>query len=126
MNLSELLLTRVRLKLLSLLFAAVLWLFVTLEAGDEQEFSVELKPVRLRQGLTADVNPPRVTARLGGPRTLLLRQQIVGLSGELDLGQSGPGTVRVDHVARGLQVIPGLKVITVVPQSQEVIISQKK
>lgn len=118
--------TRVRLKILSLLFAAVLWLFVMLEAVDEQEFAVVLKPVNISSGLSVVMNPPQLMVRLGGARALLLRQQLIGLTAEIDLRQRGVGVVSLENIESYLHVVPGLKVLAVTSESPEIVISQKK
>lgn len=126
MTMHSILFARFRLKALSLLFAAVLWLFVMLETGDEHEFAVELKPVNTASGLTAAINPPELKARLGGVRALLLRQQLIGLTAEIDLSQRGAGTLALKSSESHLQVVPGLKVLALSPGSLEIIISQQK
>lgn len=126
MTIHSLLCTRVRLKVLSLLFAAVLWLFAVLESAGQQEFSVELKPVNYASGLVVIINPPQVKVRLGGARTLLLRQKLIGLSAEIDLHQSGTGAISLENIEPYLDVVPGLKVLAVMPESSDIIITKKK
>lgn len=126
MTLHSFLCTRVRLKVLSLLFAAVLWFFVMLETGDEQEFAVVPQPVNITSGFSVAMDPPRLKVRLGGARALLLRQQLIGLNAEVDLSQRGAGAVTLENIGSYLHVVPGLKVLVVAPESLEVIISQKK
>jgi len=125
MTLHSVLCTRVRLKVLSLLFATVLWLFVMLETGSEQEFAVLLHPVNISSGFSVAINPPQLKVRLGGARILLLRQQLIGLNAEIDLRQRGAGVVTLEKIESYLHVVPGLKVLAVTPESLEVIINQK-
>lgn len=118
--------TRIRLKVLSLLFAAVLWLFVFLESGAEQEFAVVLKPVNIASGFSVAINPPQLKVQLSGARSLLLRQQLIGLRAEIDLRQRGAGALKLENVEPYLHVVPGLKVLDIAPESLEIVISQKK
>ena len=126
MTISSLLFARARLKVLSLLFAAVLWLFVMLQASGEQEFTVVLQPANISSELSVVMHPPRLQARLGGARILLLRQQLIGLNAEIDLRQRGAGAVRFESIESYLRVVPGLKVLGVTPEPLEIIINQKK
>lgn len=126
MTINSFLFTRVRLKALSLLFAVVLWLFVMLEAGDEQEFAVALKPVNINPGLSVVMNPPELKVRLGGARALLLRQKLIGLSAEIDLRSREAGTLTLKCSESYLQVVPGLRTLKFSPEALEIIISQQK
>ncbi|NJD90655.1 MAG: hypothetical protein FIA91_03925 [Geobacter sp.] len=126
MTMHSILFARFRLKALSLLFAAVLWLFVMLETGDEHEFAVKLKPVNTASGFTVAINPPELKARLGGVRALLLRQQLIGLTVEIDLSQRDAGALTLKSSDSHLQVVPGLKLLALSPGSLEIIISQQK
>ena len=126
MSLLSFLCTRVRLKVLSLLFATVIWFFVMLETGDELEFAVPLQPVNVSPAFSVVMNPPQLKVRLGGARALLLRQQLIGLNAEIDLRQRGAGVVTLESIESYLHVIPGLKVLAVTPESPEIVISHKK
>lgn len=120
MSLQESLLANGKLKLLSLLLAAGLWLFVTLESNDETEMLLPLTLVNMPPGLTLqDVPPPSLALRIAGPRTLLLRQKWRGARLELDLGGATSGRNKFSELERRVRLLPGVRAIGAAPRDLE-------
>jgi hypothetical protein len=115
-----------QLKLLSLLFAAVLWLFVTLETGDEIEVPLRVKFVNTPAGLIlldGTSKPPSL--RIAGPRTLLLRQRWQGVTVELDLAGVRTGKAKFSGLDRHVLLIPGVRPLRVSPAELEISLAAK-
>ena len=65
------LLDRWQLKLLSLLLAAVLWLFATLEQEDERSLSMAVQVAGLPTGLALkEASLPEINIRVAGPKIM--------------------------------------------------------
>ena len=126
MKLQQFFLANVELKLLSLLFAAVLWLFVTLETGDETEIPLALKFVNSPPGLTLQGVPATpLSLRIAGPRTLLLRQRWHGATVELDLAGARAGRVTFSGLDRHVALLPGVRPLRVAPVSLEIFLAKE-
>lgn len=126
MKLPKVFSANLQLKLLSLLFAAVLWLFVTLETGDETEVPLAVKYVNFPPGLTVQgAQPAQLSLRIAGPRTLLLRQRWHGADVELDLAGAGAGRVTFSGLDRHVSLIPGVRPLRVSPGSLEIVLARE-
>lgn len=121
MNVREMLTHNLGLKVLSLLLAMVLWLFVA--AGTESEISLSLPVVftHLPPGLAIVSLPPaRIDARLAGPRILLLRLNAERLPVVLDLQDAREGSTVFPGVESAIRVPEGVRVRRVTPAAIEV------
>lgn len=122
MNLRDLILNNVRLKLLSLIFAASLWFFVTMEGTDEMELPLAIAFANIPAGTAMrEAALPKLSVTVSGARILLLRQQFKGVSACVDLSGAAVGRialagmeryVRLDGGLRPLRVSPGTLTIT--------------
>jgi YbbR domain-containing protein len=114
------------LKLLALLFAAVLWLFVALEKSDDLDLTVPVAFVRLPPGLLLKepVNP-QVQVRVSGATILLMRQQFRPPSLTLDLAGVKAGKVSFTSLEQAIDLVPGLRVSRIQPATFDLTISKK-
>lgn len=126
MKLQELFFTNAQLKLLSLLLAAVLWLFVTLETGDEAEVPLMVKFVNVPPGLALQGAPMPLSLRVAGPRTLLMRQTWLGARVELDLSKGEAGKVIFSGLDRHVALVPGVRPLRVSPATLEILLTRQK
>jgi len=126
MKLQEVLFATLQLKLLSLLFAAVLWLFVTLETGDEVDMPLAVRFVNSPPGLALQGGPSApLSLRIAGPRTLLIRQRWHGATVELDLAGVRPGRVTFSGLDRHVLLLPGVRPLRVSPANLEVSLARE-
>jgi len=112
-----------KLKLLSLLCAAVLWLFVFMEGEGSIELPLAVRFVNIPAGSEVrSVRMQQPVAMISGPRILLLRQKLTGASLELDL--AGAVTDRVDFngLERYLSLSAGLRPLRISPGSYSVLL----
>lgn len=110
MSLKSILTTNVQLKLLSLLLAALLWLFIAFEAVDEIELPLSVSYVNTPPGLTVKPSQgPDPLLRIEGPRILLLRQQLKGLSARLDLSGAKEGDLLLG--TDSVKLVQGVKIV---------------
>jgi YbbR domain-containing protein len=102
-----------QLKLLSLVFALVLWVFVAAEDQGEIAVWVPLSLTSVPPGVKATLpGAESVEVRIEGYRHVLDRLELRGLRAEVSLRDAGPGefvvTVRPENVVplpRGLKVV---------------------
>jgi YbbR domain-containing protein len=101
-----------QLKLLSLVFAVVLWIFVAAEDQGEAVLRVPLTLTDVPPGVkVTSPGAESVEVRIQGFRHLLDRLDVRGVRAEVSLGGARPGdvvvTVRPENVVlpRGLQVV---------------------
>jgi len=126
MKLPEIICANLQLKLLSLLFAAVLWLFVTLETGDEVQVPLAVKFVNSPPGMLLQGAPSTpLSLRVAGPRTLLIRQLWHGAEVELDLAGTRPGRVTFAALDRYVLLIPGVRPLRVSPATLEITLARE-
>jgi hypothetical protein len=127
MSLSPVVCEKLRLKLLSLLCAAALWVFVTLQGGDELEIPLQVRFVNIpADTVLRSAAVPRVSVRISGSRILLLHQKLRGATASLDLAGTTAGRVefaglerfvRLDDGLRTLQVSPGRLMVELEPKT---------
>lgn len=116
MSLKSMLTTNMRMKLLSLLLAALLWLFVNLEAADEIEIPLSVSYLNTPSVLA--VKPSRdsgCSVRIEGARILLLRQKFKGVSLTLDLSAAREGITVYSGLEGSVKLIKGVKALRVSP-----------
>jgi YbbR domain-containing protein len=116
MNIREMVSHNFQLKLLSLLLAALLWLFVTLEANEETDIPLAVTCANLPAGLAAKVVAPRQPLiHAVGPRILLFRQRLRGVSARIDLSAVKSGTTVLTGFENFAIPVSGVKFIRVSP-----------
>jgi len=104
------------LKLLSLLFATVLWLFIVGEQKLERGFSVplELKNLPENMMVTSEV-PSHIDVRIIGPRTLLVNQDPDELSIVVDLKGLKVGVTTFRRLEDRINLPGGMRVSRLFP-----------
>ena len=103
-------------KLLSLLLAGLLWLCMILERTDQLTVKVPVRPEYLPVGLRLESPPPeRLEVTISGPRILLCRLLLGGVSCGLDLTQAAAGTAEFVPGEDSFRLERELKVVRVNP-----------
>lgn len=102
-------------RLLSLLLACMLWIYVTMEKNPTQErgYDVHLNQLNLPSTMTVYNAPDTVRVRLRGPRSVLTDKTGAGITASVDLKSVGQGEQKVPvkvHTRHG-------EVIAVIPQT---------
>jgi hypothetical protein len=116
MNVREVLSPSLQLKLLSLLLAALLWLFVILEKSDEADIPLEVTYVNVPAGLKVKAGAPQqLSIHTVGPRILLLRQRLKGVSAKLDLSAVKEGKNTLAGFENSLLPVSGVRFARVSP-----------
>jgi YbbR domain-containing protein len=109
------------LKIVSLVFALVLWFFVIGERRVEVGFTVPLELVNEPEGLmVANEVPNLVDIRLNGPRTLLMNLSPADISIAVDLTDLKPGLTSFKRLEERLNIPSGLKVTRLSPSFVDV------
>jgi len=109
------------LKLISLIFALVLWFFVMGEKRQEVGFAVPLKLENIPQGLmVANEVPSLVDVRISGPRTLLMNLSPQDVSIAVDLKDLKPGLTSFKRLDERLNIPSALKVTRLSPSFVDV------
>ncbi len=104
------------LRLLSMLFAAMLWLFVTLHGEGEAEIPLVIRPVNVPSGLSARVEQlSHATVRISGARILLMRQRMLGAVACLDLSGGAAGRIEFSSPEKYVRLEEGLRARYVSP-----------
>ncbi|MBN2645214.1 MAG: YbbR-like domain-containing protein [Desulfuromonadaceae bacterium] len=117
----QLVLNNWHLKLLSLVFALMLWLFVMGEQNAEVGYTVPLELKNLPSGfVVANEVPSLVDVRISGPRTLLSNIQVSGLILSVDLRGAQPGLTTFRRLEEHLNLPRALKVTRLSPSYVEV------
>lgn len=117
----QLLLNNWHLKLLSLTFAFMLWLFVMGEQNAEQGYLVPLELKNLPADfIVANEVPNLVDVRISGPRTLLSNIQVSNLSLSVDLRDAQPGITTFRRLEDRLQLPRNLKITRLSPSYVDV------
>jgi len=112
----KLLTGNLQLKLLSLLFAVLLWFFVTMQGTGETDIPLAVMFVNMPAGtVVQEKASSQVVARVSGPRILLLRQKFRGASLRLDLAGVPVGRVEISGLDKNLRLDPGLRTLWVSP-----------
>ncbi|WP_052464907.1 CdaR family protein [Geoalkalibacter subterraneus] len=109
------------LKIVSLVFALVLWFFVIGERRVEVGYTVPLELVNVPEGLmVANEVPNLVDIRLNGPRTLLMNLSPADISISVDLTDLKPGLTSFKRLEERLNIPSGLKVTRLSPSFVDV------
>jgi len=116
MNIREMLSPALQLKLLSLLLAALLWLFVVMEKSDEADIPFDVTYVNIPAGLKVKAGAPQqLSIHTVGPRILLLRQRLKGVSAKLDLSAAKEGKTTIAGFEKSLLPVSGVRFTRVSP-----------
>ncbi len=106
------------LKLVSLVFALILWFFVMGERKLEVGYSVPLELENLPPGLMiASDLPTTVDVRISGPRTVLMNLHPRDISVSVDLEGLPPGTTSFRRLEERINLPSGLRVTRISPAS---------
>lgn len=109
------------LKLISLIFALILWFFVMGEKRQEVGFPVPLKLENIPPGLmVANEVPNLVDVRISGPRTLLMNLSPQDISISVDLKDLKPGLTTFKRLDERLNIPSALKVTRLSPSFVDV------
>lgn len=104
------------LKLLSLAFALVLWMFIMGERRLEVGYTVPLELQNIPSGLmVANEVPSLVDVRISGPRTLLMKVSPNDISIAVDLSDLQPGLTTFKRLEERLNLPNGLRVTRLSP-----------
>lgn len=109
------------LKLLSLIFALILWFFVMGEQKQEVPYAVPLVLKNVPPGMmVASEVPGRVDVRISGPRTLMMNLRPADMSIAVDLKDLQPGLTSFKRLEEGFNLPSALKVTRVSPSYVDV------
>ena len=104
------------LKLLSLVFALILWMFIMGERRLEVGYVIPLHLQNIPQALTvANEVPSQIDVRISGPRTLLLKVNPNDMSIVVDLADLKPGLTTFKRLEERLNIPSGLRVTRLSP-----------
>jgi hypothetical protein len=121
MNIREKVAPALQLKFLSLLLAVLLWLFVLVELSDETDIPLEVTYINIPAGLKLKESEARqIYVHAVGPRILLLRQRLKGVSAKLDLSTVTEGKNTLAGFESSLLTVRGVKFTRVSPVTIEV------
>jgi hypothetical protein len=127
MTVLAMLLDKWQLKLLSLLLAAVLWLFATLEQEDERSLSMPVQVAGLPAGLALkEAVLPEINIRVTGPKILLMKHGGRVPAITLNLAGVHEGKVSFTALERNLALEAGLRVVRVQPPSLELTVVKER
>jgi len=109
------------LKLLSLVFALMLWFFIMGERRLEVNYRVPLELQNLpKELMVANEIPSMVDVRISGPRTLLLKVSPNDISITVDLTGLSPGLTSFRRLEERLNLPSGLRVTRLSPSFVDV------
>jgi YbbR domain-containing protein len=109
------------LKLISLIFALILWFFVMGERRLEIGFQVPLELENVPSGLmVANEVPSAIDVRISGPRTLLMNLQPDDIRISIDLVDLPPGVTSFKRLEERLNLPSALKVTRLFPSFVDV------
>ncbi len=104
------------LKILSLVFALILWFFVMGERKLEVGYAVPLELKNLPTGLmVANEVPSLIDVRISGPRTLLMNLRPDDISIAVDLKELQPGLTSFRRLEERINIPSALKVTRISP-----------
>jgi YbbR domain-containing protein len=115
------------LKLLSLVFALVLWFFVMGEQKLEVGYAVPLELKNVPQGMMiANDVPSLIDVRISGPRTVLMNVKPSDISLSIDLKDLPPGVTTFKRLEERLNLPSALKVTRLSPSFVDVKLDRRK
>ena len=115
------------LKLLSLAFALILWMFIMGERHTEFGYIVPLELRNLPKDLViANQVPSQIDVRISGPRTLLMKVSPNDISIAVDLSDLKPGLTSFKRLDERLNLPSGLRVTRVSPSFVDIRLERRK
>lgn len=115
------------LKILSLVFALILWFFVMGERKLEVGYAVPLELRNLPAGLmVANEVPSVVDVRISGPRTLLMNLRPDDISIAVDLKDLQPGLTSFRRLEERINIPSALKVTRISPSFVDLKLDREK
>jgi len=122
MNIREMLSPALQLKFLSLLLAALLWLFVIMEKSDEADIPLDVTYVNIPAGFKTKAGAPgQLSIHAIGPRILLLRKKLKGVSAKLDLSAVKEGKITIAGFESSVLPVSGVRFTRVSPVTIEIL-----
>lgn len=115
------------LKVLSLIFALILWFFVMGEQKLEVGYAVPLELKNVPQGMMiANDVPSLIDVRISGPRTVLMNVKPSDISLSIDLKDLQPGVTTFKRLEERLNLPSALKVTRLSPSFVDVKLERVK
>jgi YbbR domain-containing protein len=109
------------LKIISLILAVILWLFVKSEKGGEVGLVVPLELYRLPANLiVTQVTAEVLNVRINGPLSQLERLSTKEVRARVDLSRAKPGLNSFDILAKNFNIPQGLKITQTSPSAIKV------
>ncbi len=109
------------LKVLALIFASILWFFVTGEQKLERYYAVPLDLKNLPSGMmVVSELPENIDVRISGPRTLLMNLHLQQISITIDLQGLEPGVTTLKRLEERLDLPGPLKITRLSPSYVDV------
>lgn len=113
------------LKLLSLVFALILWFFVMGERKLERSYAVPLEMKNIPAGMmVANEVPTEVEVRINGPRTLLMNLHAEDMRIVVDLKDLPPGLTSFKRLEERLNIPAPLKVTRLSPSYVDILVDR--
>jgi YbbR domain-containing protein len=115
------------LKLLSLVFALILWMFIMGERHLEVGYTVPLELQNIpKELIIANQVPSLIDVRISGPRTLLMKVSPNDISINVDLSDLKPGLTTFKRLEEQLNLPSGMRVTRVSPSFVDIRLDRRK
>lgn len=115
------------LKLLSLVFAMILWMFIMGERHIEVGYTVPLELQKIpKELIVANQVPSLIDVRISGPRTLLMKVSPNDISITVDLSDLKPGLTSFKRLEERLNLPSGMRVTRVSPSFVDIRLDRRK
>ncbi|WP_020676943.1 CdaR family protein [Geopsychrobacter electrodiphilus] len=115
------------LKLLSLTFALILWMFIMGERHLEVGYTVPLELQKIPKDLViANQVPSLIDVRISGPRTLLMKVSPNDISIAVDLSDLKPGLTSFKRLDERLNLPSGMRVTRLSPSFVDIRLDRRK
>ncbi|NDY42839.1 hypothetical protein G3N55_08280 [Dissulfurirhabdus thermomarina] len=113
------------LKLIALVFAVLMWAYVSTEQQAEIGLSIPLEIVNVPKGYTiANDLPASIDIRVAGPRSIIKNLPYQRLSKVIDLSDARPGKGIVHVTAEGLSLPGGVRPVRITPSDIEIVLER--
>ncbi len=113
------------LKVLSLVFALILWFFVMGERKLERSYAVPLEITNVPKGMmVANEVPSEVEVRINGPRTLLMNLRAEDMRITVDLKDLPAGLTSYKRLEERLDIPAPLKVTRLTPSYVDILVDR--